>query len=98
MPRAEPAHDAATTATGPRRYPALELWRAARQRGITFAANDPLERAACREANAAELEHLASVARSPREAALWRAVADTELAEAVAILAAAQRRAQAPER
>jgi hypothetical protein len=78
-----------------RRYQALDLWRAARQRGVTFAANDPLERAACREANAVELDHLASAARSPREAAVWRSAADAEMGESVAILAEAQRRLQA---
>jgi len=98
-PRRAPPAGSTQRATSPpiRRYQALDLWRAARQRGITFAANDPLERAACREANAVELDHLASAARSRREAAVWRSAADAELAESLAILAEAQRRLQAAE-
>ena len=98
MPRAQRAQPNTVSAGEHRRYHALDLWRRARERGISLAANDPLERAACREANAEEPDRLATAARTPREAVLWRAVADTEMAEAVAILAAAQRSAQTTER
>jgi len=80
-----------------RRYLALDAWRAAQARGVHFPCNHPLERAACHEANAAEYDALADRARSLGEAATWRRIADEEMAESIAILADAERRARAAE-
>ncbi len=78
-------------------YLALNAWRAAQARGVRFPCNHPLERAACHEANAAEYDVLADHARFLGEAATWRRIADEEMAESIAILADAERRARAAE-
>jgi len=81
--------------TAARQYPALELWRAAHARGVRLHCTDPLERAACHEANAAEYDALANRAASIGEAVTWRRIADEEMAESISILAEAERRARA---
>lgn len=79
------------------RYPALELWETIRRQGMVLSASDPLERAACREANARELDGMAANASCLREAAVWRKAADAERAESRAILAHAQQQLMARE-
>ena len=80
------------------RYPALEAWRTAARNGVKFSADHPLERAACREANAEEYDALADRALTPREAATWRRVAADEMAEAMTILTFLAEAGMAPSR
>jgi hypothetical protein len=91
MTQAMHRRDEAPGATDPDRYPALTFWRESHERGLTFAAQDPIARAARYEANAEELDRLADRARTPREAGVWRKGAEQELATAVKILADADR-------
>lgn len=76
-------------------YPALEAWRRAKHRGETFACSDPLYRAACYEANAAELDALADAAPALLAKHTWRRAAADEMAVARRILADAERRRRA---
>ena len=67
------------------RYLALNAWRLARARGMHFSPDDPIARAACHEANAAEYDRLADRASSLVDAAAWQDIADHEMAESIAI-------------
>jgi len=76
------------------RYPALHAWRVAHDEGVELPDTHPLARAACHEANAAEFDRLAVDARSLADAGALKCMAYEEIAESIAILAEAERRAR----
>jgi hypothetical protein len=97
MTQAARQRDVARDQTDPDRYPALAFWRESHHRGLSFAVDDPIARAARYEANTEELDRLARSARASREARVWQKAAEEELATAVKILADAHREfTQAP--
>jgi hypothetical protein len=74
-----------------RRYPALDAFRVARARGLTFHSDHFLARAAFHEANAAQYDAFAERSLSLGEAGAWGRMAVEEMAESIAILAEAER-------
>ena len=75
------------------RYPALHAWRMAHEEGVELPETHPLDRAACHEANAAEFDRLADDLPSLADAGALKCMAYEEIAESIAILAEAERRA-----
>jgi hypothetical protein len=76
-----------------RRYPALEEYRDAYDRGEAYPAEHPISRAARFEVNAEDLYALAEgAAKSPLSRKTWLAAGNEEMAVAARILVEADRR------